>query len=304
MKQNYNLLAFSLNPKTLLCDFCNEYKHKSMGVLLFLFTLLSLNDVFGQFPGNDNTPGVAKTFNVPAGVTSVTASAWGAGGGGGGSNLNGFGGNGGGGGGATTRVITVTGGATTFTYTVGTGGVAGSSAGGTGGNGTLSSITSGAPVTNMIANGGTGGRGNALLLNTPTNSGGGTASGGTTNANGNNGILGGGSGGTGGDSGFVAGIVGAGGNIGGMLMGFLFKSENITYLSPNLGSSAYATAGSATNIAATRNNYNFTNSLSFDRRFGANHHIAALAGYDVQKYENSSWGANQTNVSDVCHSEN
>ncbi|CAM3452442.1 SusC/RagA family TonB-linked outer membrane protein [Flavobacterium chungbukense] len=76
------------------------------------------------------------------------------------------------------------------------------------------------------------------------------------------------------------------------------KSENITYLSPNLGSSAYATAGSATNIAATRNNYNFTNSLSFDRRFGANHHIAALAGYDVQKYENSSWGANQTNVSD------
>lgn len=76
------------------------------------------------------------------------------------------------------------------------------------------------------------------------------------------------------------------------------RAENITYLSPNLGSSAYATGGSATNISALRNNYNFTNSFSFDRRFGANHHIAALAGYDVQKYENSSWGANQTNVSD------
>ncbi|WP_163410705.1 SusC/RagA family TonB-linked outer membrane protein [Flavobacterium ajazii] len=76
------------------------------------------------------------------------------------------------------------------------------------------------------------------------------------------------------------------------------RSENITYLSPNLGSSAYATGGSSTNISALRNNYNFTNSLSFDRRFGENHHIAALAGYDVQKFENSSWGANQTNASD------
>ena len=76
------------------------------------------------------------------------------------------------------------------------------------------------------------------------------------------------------------------------------RAENITYLSPNLGSSAYATGGSATNISALRNNYNFTNSFSFDKRFGANHHIAALAGYDVQKFENSSWGANQTNVSD------
>ena len=45
------------------------------------------------------------------------------------------------------------------------------------------------------------------------------------------------------------------------------RSENITYLSPNLGSSAFATGGSATNISALRNNYNFTNSLSFDRRF-------------------------------------
>ncbi|CAD0005143.1 SusC/RagA family TonB-linked outer membrane protein [Flavobacterium chungangense] len=76
------------------------------------------------------------------------------------------------------------------------------------------------------------------------------------------------------------------------------RAENISYLSPNLGSSAFATGGSSTNISILRNNYNFTNSLSFDRRFGENHHIAALAGYDVQKFENSSWGANQTNVSD------
>ncbi|KUJ62380.1 SusC/RagA family TonB-linked outer membrane protein [Flavobacteriaceae bacterium CRH] len=76
------------------------------------------------------------------------------------------------------------------------------------------------------------------------------------------------------------------------------RSENITYLSPILGSSAYATGGSSTNIAALRNNYNFTNTLSFDRRFADVHHVSALAGYDVQRFENSAWGANQTGVSD------
>ncbi|MET1056330.1 MAG: TonB-dependent receptor [Pedobacter sp.] len=76
------------------------------------------------------------------------------------------------------------------------------------------------------------------------------------------------------------------------------NSQNITYLSPNLGSSAFSSGGSATNIAALRNNYNFTNTLNFDRRFGEKHHISALAGYDVQKFNYSAWGANQTNASD------
>jgi len=76
------------------------------------------------------------------------------------------------------------------------------------------------------------------------------------------------------------------------------RSENLTYLSPNLGSSQFATGGSTTNISALRDNHNFTNSLNFDKRFGEKHHVAALAGYDVQKFNYSSWGANQTNTSD------
>lgn len=76
------------------------------------------------------------------------------------------------------------------------------------------------------------------------------------------------------------------------------RSEDVSYLSPLLGSSAFASGGSATNISALRNNYNFTNSLSFDQRFGELHHLSALAGYDIQKFEFSSWGANQTNSSD------
>ncbi|TGD56896.1 Ig-like domain-containing protein [Flavobacterium humi] len=179
--------------------------------LMILSAFFLSNDIYAQFPGNDNTPGVGKIFNVPAGVTSVTASAWGAGGGGGGSSSNNDGGNGGGGGGATTRVIAVTGGVTTFTYSVGTGGTAGAAAGGTGGNGGASTIVSIAPSTNMNANGGTGGRGNSLGLNTPTNSGGGTSSGGTTNNTGNDGSSGGNSGGNGGSSATVISIFGAGG---------------------------------------------------------------------------------------------
>lgn len=76
------------------------------------------------------------------------------------------------------------------------------------------------------------------------------------------------------------------------------RSENITYLSPLLGSSGFSAGGSATNIAALRNNYNFTNTLNYDKRFGEKHHIAALAGYDVQKFNYTAWGANQTGTSD------
>ncbi|MES2811986.1 MAG: GEVED domain-containing protein [Bacteroidota bacterium] len=190
--------------KNYLTSALNKYNTLLLLVFAFFFT----NALFAQFPGNDNAPGIGKTFNVPTGVTSVTASAWGAGGGGGGSSSNNNGGNGGGGGGATTRVITVTGGSTSFTYTVGGGGNAGAAAAGAGGNGGLSSITSAAPSTNMIANGGTGGLGNNVALGTPTNSGGGTASGGTTNPSGANGFS---NAGNGGNSGSVIGIFGTGG---------------------------------------------------------------------------------------------
>lgn len=75
------------------------------------------------------------------------------------------------------------------------------------------------------------------------------------------------------------------------------RSESKIFLSSALGSNAYSSAGSATNISALRDNYNFTNSLNYDRRFG-NHHVTGLAGYDVQRYNTNNWGANQTNVSD------
>lgn len=185
-------------------------KSKINFLLICLFTFLGFTDAFGQFPGNDSAPGIGKTFNVPANVTHINAAAWGAGGGGGGSNSGGSGGNGGGGGGATSNQIAVSSG-NLFTYNVGTGGTGGIANVGPGGNGTSSLITAVTPATNMTANGGTGGRQLALALNTPTNSGGGTASGGSVNQSGSNGTLGGGTGGSGGNSGTVFAIFGTGG---------------------------------------------------------------------------------------------
>jgi len=174
---------------------------------LVFFAFLTSSSIHAQM--TDNTPGVGKTFNVPAGVTSVTAAVWGAGGGGGGSSANGSGGNGGGGGGATSLTFSVLP-AQTITYTVGTGGTAGSAAGGAGGNGTLSSLSHVPSATALTGNPGTGGLGNAAALGAPANSGGGTALGGANSA-GSNGTRIAASGGNGGNSGTALTIFGTGG---------------------------------------------------------------------------------------------
>ncbi|NHM00839.1 GEVED domain-containing protein [Flavobacterium difficile] len=177
-----------------------------INILFFLiFVLLGTIKSYGQSPFIDNTPNGTETFVVPAGVTSITASVWGAGGGGGGSSLNGEGGSGGGGGGATTLTIAVTPG-DVFTYTVGAGGpggLANATLAGNGGNSTFINIGLGI---NLLGNGGTGGARNRGAAGT-----GGTATGGIINSSGQNGTIGDASGQVGGNSGVVIGIFGGGG---------------------------------------------------------------------------------------------
>lgn len=206
MIENYNSLTRSI--RTGMHNICIEKKKTSFLLVLFLM-LFGLNLSFGQFPGNDNVVGIGKTYNIPAGVTSVTAAVWGGGGGGGGSSVSGSGGNGGGGGGSTSLTFNVTAGQT-ITYTVGAAGGGGASAGGAGGNGTLSSLTHIPSATALTGNPGTGGLGNAVALGIPANSGGGTASGGANSA-GANGTQNGANGGNGGNSGTSLTIFGAGG---------------------------------------------------------------------------------------------
>ena len=205
MREKYTQISNSNRTKGFVSKSIVSFK----AVIALLFVLFGVQVNFAQI--NDNTPGTGKNFTVPAGVTSVTASAWGAGGGAGGSNNNSTGGNGGGGGGATARIIAVAP-TNSFTYSVGTAGTGGAANIGDGTNGTLSSIVSAAPVTNMIANGGLGGLRNASIIIAGVSSTGGTASGGAVNNSGGNGIQGNGTnGGNGGNSGTVLGTFGTGG---------------------------------------------------------------------------------------------
>ncbi|MCL7987248.1 SusC/RagA family TonB-linked outer membrane protein [Sphingobacterium sp. lm-10] len=71
-----------------------------------------------------------------------------------------------------------------------------------------------------------------------------------------------------------------------------------TYLSPNLGSSGFSNGGAVTNLSALRNNWNFINTLNYDRTFGEKHDIGLLLGYDIQQYDNDIWSASQNNAAD------
>ena len=158
---------------------------------------------FSQSPFTDNTNNGSETFVVPTGVTSVTVQIWGAGGGGGGSTTSGSGGSGGGGGGYTTKTFSVTAGEN-ITYTIGTGGIAGTSAGVIGGTGVTTTLNHIPSTTVLTGTGGTGGN-----FNKGTVGSGGSGTGGTTTA-GSPGIIGTTSGGNGGNGGNAASTGGAG----------------------------------------------------------------------------------------------
>lgn len=124
-----------------------------------------------------------STFTVPAGITSISVKAWGAGGGGGAGGSAAAGGTGGGGG-YVSGTIAVTPGETLTVY-VGGGGAAGTRniSGGGGGGGAYSSIYRGSTPLAIAAGGGGGGGGRA----TATHIGGsGGAGGGTSGVNGGN----------------------------------------------------------------------------------------------------------------------
>lgn len=71
---------------------------------------------------------------------------------------------------------------------------------------------------------------------------------------------------------------------------------NINSISPIQGSSSTVN-GSVTNVHMLVKNWNFTNTLNYAKKFGANS-ITALLGMDVQETTRSRWGANRTQASD------
>jgi TonB-dependent starch-binding outer membrane protein SusC len=75
------------------------------------------------------------------------------------------------------------------------------------------------------------------------------------------------------------------------------KTENVSFVSAQLGSTGYSQNGSVTNTTGTRDNWDWSTVLNYKTDFAQNH-IGFLAGYEQQKYYTSVWGANASNASD------
>lgn len=75
------------------------------------------------------------------------------------------------------------------------------------------------------------------------------------------------------------------------------RTDNVSFDSPIQGN-GFSTRGSVANVTALRDNWNWTNTLNYSRTFGTKHNASLLVGYDVQKFNNSSWGATRTQTSD------
>ncbi|PKB16494.1 T9SS sorting signal type C domain-containing protein [Flavobacterium sp. 5] len=172
---------------------------------------------------------------IPAGVGNLTANCWGAGGGGGGSNFLSAAGGGGGGGGFRTGTVTVSPvpANTQISYTIGQGGIGGSSTtmnGATGGSTIFSTVTAnggfggyGATAIGSYGAGGAGGAGsfsggtgasaaNVIIVGLSSGGGGGGAGSGSVGLAGNGVTAGAGGTGGGGSGGSGKALLGPGGN--------------------------------------------------------------------------------------------
>jgi PKD-like domain len=190
----------------------------------FIATLFVLGDVFGQ----TTTFTANGTFNVPAGVTSVTVEAWGGGGAGGGTNAAASRGGGGGAGGSYTKTTVSVTPSAAINVTIGAGGLGVSN--GNGGVGGTSTFASSSPVTAIGGNGGNVGNGatnyglGASLTTGVTFNGGAGSNAVSSGVNSTSGAGGGGAGSTGSGGNASAATAGAagtgGGGIGASGLGF------------------------------------------------------------------------------------
>ncbi|WP_259014660.1 SusC/RagA family TonB-linked outer membrane protein [Emticicia fluvialis] len=75
------------------------------------------------------------------------------------------------------------------------------------------------------------------------------------------------------------------------------KTETVSFDSAIQGN-GFSSRGNATNTSGLRDNWNWTNTLGYNFSIGAKNSVAALIGYDIQKFDVSSWGASRTQTSD------
>lgn len=76
------------------------------------------------------------------------------------------------------------------------------------------------------------------------------------------------------------------------------KIENKSFES-SIHGGGFAAGGTANNNSILIDNWNLTNTLSYKKTVAEIHNFSFLAGYDVQKFNNSSWGAQRTGLADA-----
>ncbi|SOD78616.1 TonB-linked outer membrane protein, SusC/RagA family [Spirosoma fluviale] len=75
------------------------------------------------------------------------------------------------------------------------------------------------------------------------------------------------------------------------------RTDNVSFDSPLQGN-GFSSRGAVTNVTALRDNWDWASTLTYNETFGGKHAVSLLAGYDVQKFDNSAWGATRTQTSD------
>ncbi len=74
-------------------------------------------------------------------------------------------------------------------------------------------------------------------------------------------------------------------------------TESISFANKYQGD-GFSPNGSATNVNAKNNRWNWVNTLSYNTTIASSHNVSALGGYEEQSSIGSSWGATRQNVSD------
>jgi TonB-linked SusC/RagA family outer membrane protein len=78
------------------------------------------------------------------------------------------------------------------------------------------------------------------------------------------------------------------------------KIENKSFDSATHGP-GFASGGAANNNSILIDNWNLTHTLNYQTKIAEKNNLTFLAGYDVQKFRNSSWGAYQYGLSDTFY---
>jgi TonB-dependent starch-binding outer membrane protein SusC len=76
------------------------------------------------------------------------------------------------------------------------------------------------------------------------------------------------------------------------------NTENIQFNNPIHGD-GFSTGGTAYNNLARRENWNWVNTLQYQKTFGEKHNVSLLVGTDVQKISVNNWGSVRQTLTDV-----